>query len=66
MAAWVGAMRSSDGRWMVRVGGVGATEWYRLEGPGVARNLPSRTALLKAVADHGVDLADLREVKSAA
>jgi len=55
-------METADGKWRVLVGGVGAVRWYRLEGPGVARNLPSMTALVEAAAGNGVDLADLREV----
>jgi hypothetical protein len=53
-------MQTSDGKWRVDVGGVGATRWYRLVGPGVKRNLPSTEALLKAASENGVDLADLR------
>jgi hypothetical protein len=54
-------METADGKWRVLVGGVGAVRWYRLIGPGVARNLPSMAALVEALAEHGVDLADLQE-----
>lgn len=57
-------METADGRWRVEVGGVGAVTWYRLLGPDVARNLPSMDALLRAAGEHGVDLADLREVQA--
>lgn len=55
-------MQTSDGKWRVDVGGVGATKWYRLVGPGVKRNLPSLTALLAALDGLGVDLGYLQEV----
>lgn len=54
-------MQTADGRWTVRVGGVGSVTWYRLEGPDVARNLPSMTALTAALADAGIGLGQLRE-----
>lgn len=57
----VGAMETVDGRWRVEVGGVGSVTWYRLVGPGVARNLPSMEALVAAMAELDVELSDLRE-----
>lgn len=58
-------MQTADGRWTVLVGGVGATTWYTLVGPGVRRNLPSLTALMAAVERVGVDMGELREVTPA-
>lgn len=60
-------MASGDGKWRVHVGGLGGVskvQWYRLVGPGVDRTLPSMSALIRATADAGVDLAELREVPS--
>ncbi|GAA2623929.1 hypothetical protein GCM10010399_64070 [Dactylosporangium fulvum] len=59
-------MATADGRWRVRVGGVGAVRWYRLEGDGVRRDLPSLAALATAADEHGVDIGELREVEAAA
>ena len=59
-------MRTRDGRWCVEVGGVGSIVWYRLIGPGVNRALPSTAALVDALADVRVDLAELVEVSTAA
>jgi hypothetical protein len=62
----MGSMQTDDGKWRVDVGGVGATKWYRIVGPGVERNLPSMIALAAALAENSVDLADLREVQPVA
>lgn len=59
-------MQTPDGKWRVEVGGVGATTWYTLIGPGVRRNLPSITALMAALDEVGVDMGALREIDSAA
>jgi hypothetical protein len=59
---WLGEMTTADGAWRVQVGGVGSVTWYRLVGPDVARNLPSLTALVEALARVGVDMAELAEV----
>jgi hypothetical protein len=56
-------MATVDGRWTIRVGGVGSVTWYRLEGAGVVRNLPSMTALAAALADASIELGDFREVQ---
>ena len=61
-----GAMRTPDGRWWVQVGGVGSIVWYHLIGPDVDRWLPSTNALLEALANVDVDLADLVEQERAA
>lgn len=58
-------MQTSDGKWTVHVGGVGATKWYRLVGPGLKRNLPSLTALIDAAGQAGVDMGELRETSEA-
>lgn len=57
----VGAMQTADGRWRVEVGGVGSVTWYRLIGPGVKRDLPSLRTVVVALAEAGVDMADLSE-----
>jgi hypothetical protein len=55
-------MHTRDGKWRVQVGGLGTVVvWYRLIGPGLNRWLPSTQALVNALADVGVDLADLNE-----
>lgn len=59
-------MQTSDGKWRVDVGGVGATKWYRLVGPGVKRSLPSLGALTTALDQVGVGIGELREVQAAA
>lgn len=61
----IGAMQTADGRWTVEVGGVGSVTWYRLVGPNYRRNLPNLTALMAAVAEVGIDMAELREVTAA-
>jgi hypothetical protein len=61
-----GAMQTRDDRWRVEVGGLSSTiVWYRLVGPKVDRWLPSTPALMNALADVGVDLADLVEAEHA-
>lgn len=59
-------MRTRDRRWRVDVGGVGSVVWYRLIGPDMRRALPSTQALVAALAEVGVDPADLVEVATAA
>ena len=59
-------MQTRDGRWRIEVGGVGSVVWYRLAGPGTTRALPSTQALLNALAEAGIDLADLVEVERVA
>jgi hypothetical protein len=60
------AMQTLDKRWRVEVGGLGTSViWYRLIGPGVGRALPSTQALLDALAEAGIDLAELDEAPSA-
>jgi hypothetical protein len=62
----VGAWRTRDSRWRVDVGGVGSVVWYWLVGPNTRRALPSTPALVAALAEVGVDPADLVEVAAAA
>ena len=60
-----GCMQTRDGRWRVDVGGLSPTVvWYRLIGPGVERWLPSTKALMDALAEAGVDPADLDETNT--
>ena len=62
----MGVLVTTDRRWRVEVGGVGAVAWYRLVAPdGTARNLPSLAALATAAAAAGLDLGDLREIEPA-
>ncbi|GAA0719255.1 hypothetical protein Drose_05590 [Dactylosporangium roseum] len=59
----MGAMETADGKWRVEVGGTGTVVvWYTLHGPGVRRNLPSLNALVAALAEHGIDVGELREI----
>jgi hypothetical protein len=65
------AMGTRDGQWIVEVGGLAGPSgpgmtWYRIVGPGVRRYLPSMEALVAALAEQGVDLADLVEVEQRA
>jgi hypothetical protein len=56
------AMAPADGRVRVEPGGVGCVVWYHLTAPGVDRWLPTVESLAKALAETGVELADLGDV----
>lgn len=59
-------MTTSDGHWRIEVGGTGtAVVWYRLLGPGVDRYLPSTPALITELDRHDIELADLRDERTA-